>query len=118
VTQNEYFRALLKFYEKFPELKDQRMYLTGYGYAGITVPKLALNIFEHNRNTSTPAWLKMNISGLLLFNPCTLAGECDSHYEFNAYTVGALRNNFFVSKNTYEDYQTYCTLRLSECDRI
>jgi carboxypeptidase C (cathepsin A) len=73
VTQIEYFRALLRFYEKFPELKDQRMYLTGYGYAGIIAPKLALNIFEHNADPNTPAWLKMNISGLLLFNPCTLA---------------------------------------------
>lgn len=109
---------MLRFYEKFPELKDQRMYLAGYGYAGITVPKLALNIFNHNRNPDTPAWLKMNISGILLFNPCTLAEECDSHFEFNQFTVKALRNAFFINKATYDDYQTHCTLRLSECERV
>lgn len=118
VTQVEYFRALLRFYEKFPELKDQSMYLTGYGYAGIIIPKLALNIYDHNRNSSTPAWIKININGILLFNPCTLAEECDSHYEFNSFTVKALRDHFFVSKSVYEDYQTHCTLRLSECDRV
>lgn len=118
VTQYEYIRALLRFYEKFPELKDQNMYLTGYGYAGIIIPKMALNIYQRNRDPQTPAWLRINLSGILLFNPCTLAEECDSHYEFNAFTVRALRNHFFVSKSTYEDYKTYCTLRLSQCDRI
>jgi hypothetical protein len=117
-TQNEYFRALMRFYEKFPELKDQRMYLTGYGYAGITAPKLALGIFEHNRDPNTPAWLRVNISGLLLLNPCTLAEECDSHFEFNQFTVRALRDHFFISQLTYDDYRTHCTLRLPDCTRV
>ena len=72
-TTLEYFKAVLSFYEKYPELKDQRMYLSGFGYAGIIAPKLALNIIEHNSDPSTPNWLKLNISGLILFNPCTLA---------------------------------------------
>lgn len=117
VTQNEYYRALLRFYEKFPELKDQKMYLTGYGYAGIIIPKLALNIYEHNANPDTPAWLRVNINGMLLFNPCTMGDECDGN-EYNAYTVNALRNSFFISKTLYEDYKTHCTLRLSECTRV
>lgn len=116
-TQQEYFRALLRFYEKFPELKDQPMYLSGYGYAGITAPKLALNIINHNRNESTPAWLRMNINGTLLFNPCTLAEECDSNFEFNSFTVEALRNNYFISRQTYDDYRTHCTLRTSACEK-
>jgi len=98
ITQHEYFLALFRFYEKFPELKDQHMYLAGYGYAGVTVPKLALNIIEHNRNPETSAWLKMNINGILLFNPCTRGEECRSTFEFNSYTVQALRNNFFITK--------------------
>jgi len=47
------------------------MYLSGMGYAGILAPKLALYIINHNRNPETPAWLRMNINGLLLMNPCT-----------------------------------------------
>ena len=49
------------------------MYLSGFGYAGIIAPKLALDIVQHNRNPDTPAWLKMNLNGLLMFNPCTYA---------------------------------------------
>lgn len=33
--------ALEKFYEKFPELKDQTMYLSGEQYAGQIVPRIA-----------------------------------------------------------------------------
>ena len=63
----------MRFYEKFPELKDQQMYLSGFGYAGIIAPKLALNIIEHNSKSETPDWLRLNLNGLLLFNPCTVA---------------------------------------------
>ena len=94
------------------------MYLSGFGYAGIIAPKLALNIIEHNSDPSTPNWLKLNISGLILFNPCTLAEQCDSHFEFNQFTVRALRNNFFISRETFDDYKTHCTLRTSNCDRV
>lgn len=77
------------------------MYLSGFGYAGITAPKLALNIIDHNRDPDTPAWSRLNLNGMLLFNPCTLAEECDSHFEFNRITVKALRNFFFVDKQAY-----------------
>ena len=30
----------------------------------------------------------------------------------------ALRDNYFISKKGYEEYETHCTLRLSECDRV
>ncbi len=93
------------------------MYLSGFGYAGITVPKLALNIIDHNRDPDTAEWLKLNLNGVLLFNPCTYAEECDSHFEFNRFTVKALRNNFFINRETYEDYQSHCTLRTPSCER-
>lgn len=47
------------------------MYLSGFGYAGIIAPKLAVNIIEHNKKPETPTWLRFNLAGLLLFNPCT-----------------------------------------------
>ena len=94
------------------------MYLTGFGYAGMTIPKLALNIYEHNNNPRTPGWLKMNIDGLLLFNPCTYPYECGNINDFTPMTIRALRDHFFISKSTYEDYKTYCTLRTSQCDRV
>lgn len=112
----EYFRAILRFYEKFPELKDQQMYLTGFQYAGITAPKLAVYIIEHNQDPDTAEWLKLNLNGLILFNPCTYAEECDSHFEFNHFTVKALKDHFFINKETYEDYVTHCTLVTPSCE--
>ena len=63
---------MLKFYEKFPELKDQKLHITGSHYAGSLIPRLALSIIEHNRDSTTPAWVKINMAGLLLVNPCTV----------------------------------------------
>ena len=47
---------MLKFYEKFPELKDQDVYFTGDQYAGVTVPTLSKLITEWNKNPYTPVW--------------------------------------------------------------
>ncbi len=94
------------------------MYLSGTGYAGIILPKLARNIYEHNANPDTPAWLRINLNGMLLFNPCTMGDECSSTSLINKYTVDTLRNYFFISNTLYEEYKTHCTLRLSECTRV
>lgn len=64
--------ALYAFYAKFPELKDQELYLSGEQYAGITVPRVAKMIIEKNNDRFTPMWNKLNLKGFLLENPCTL----------------------------------------------
>jgi hypothetical protein len=56
------------------------MYLTGYAYAGVVAPRLADDIIRHNNDPDTFAWLKINLAGMLLLNPCTLPGECDTHF--------------------------------------
>jgi carboxypeptidase C (cathepsin A) len=94
------------------------MYLSGFGYAGIIAPKLALNIIEHNRNPDTAHWLRLNLNGLLLFNPCTMPEECDRHFQFNHFTVRALRDHFFISPETYEEYYSKCAMRTSACTEI
>eukprot|EP00521_Asterionellopsis_glacialis_P015876 CAMPEP_0195304506 /NCGR_PEP_ID=MMETSP0707-20130614/34575_1 /TAXON_ID=33640 /ORGANISM="Asterionellopsis glacialis, Strain CCMP134" /LENGTH=650 /DNA_ID=CAMNT_0040368335 /DNA_START=30 /DNA_END=1982 /DNA_ORIENTATION=- len=43
------YHALLAFYEKFPRLLEQPLYLTGESYAGIYIPSLARKILQ-NRN--------------------------------------------------------------------
>lgn len=42
--------ALYSFYIKFPELKDQELYLTGEQYSGITIPMMAKRIVEINNS--------------------------------------------------------------------
>ena len=75
------------------------MYLSGVGYAGIIVPKLSLNIIEHNRDPDVPDWDKLNLNGILLFHPCTHSEECDAKVNhFSRFTMRALRNHFFLDK--------------------
>jgi len=52
----EFYFAILKFYEKFPELKDQGLYLSGEQYAGIIIPRMAELMVQFNKNPNTPAW--------------------------------------------------------------
>ena len=94
------------------------MYLAGTQYAGIIIPRLALNIIDHNRNPQTSAWLRINLNGIYLQNPCTLGDECDSHFQFTSYTVKYLKNHYFLSKEQYDQYWTYCALETSECERV
>lgn len=58
--------SLYSFYAKFPELKDQELYLTGEQYAGMTIPRVAKIIIEKNNNRFTPLWNKINLKGFLL----------------------------------------------------
>ena len=44
---------LAKFYDKFPELKSNDLYLSGESYAGIYVPQFAKNIHLSNKNNGT-----------------------------------------------------------------
>ncbi len=60
------FTALEAFYAKFPELKDQDLYLTGEQYAGMTVPRLAKMIVEKNNDRFTPVWSRLKLKGFLL----------------------------------------------------
>ena len=68
----ENLKALFSFYDKFPELKDQALYLTGEQYAGMTIPILAEMIVRHNADKYIPIWTRINLKGFLLENPCTL----------------------------------------------
>jgi hypothetical protein len=46
------FAALEGFFTKFPERASNGLFLTGESYAGVYIPKLAQQIFEHNMEDS------------------------------------------------------------------
>ena len=62
------YRALVKWFEKFPEWKNHKVYLTGESYAGIYVPYLAWQIDNHNKNSSN---LHINLQGWAVGNGVT-----------------------------------------------
>lgn len=46
-------QVLEKFYEKYPELKSNDLYLSGESYAGIYVPQFAKNVHLSNKDNTT-----------------------------------------------------------------
>lgn len=66
--------ALIDFLAKFPRLRNNRLFLSGSGYAGTFAAHLAQAIYDHNQHQST--LIRINLRGLLLGNPCIHHAEC------------------------------------------
>ena len=66
ISSADNLQALLSFYEKFPELKERDLYISGESYAGIYVPWLAFRIHEHNQ-----AGGKIPLKGIAVGNGAT-----------------------------------------------
>lgn len=62
VTMVDNYEALLTFFEGFPELLDNELWVTGESYAGMYVPWLAAYIDEQNKDAKT----KMNLKGVMV----------------------------------------------------
>lgn len=94
---NQHLEAILSFFSKFRELKDQDLYLAGEGYAGIYIPYLANKITQHNNDPLTLQEEHILLKGLFLGNPCTNERECHLHTEYNEYSYEYLYNHYFYT---------------------
>ncbi|CAN8242478.1 unnamed protein product [Cochlearia groenlandica] len=65
-TANDMLIFLLRWFDKFPELKSHDLFLTGESYAGHYIPQLADKILRYNSGSSG---FKFNIKGLAIGNP-------------------------------------------------
>jgi carboxypeptidase C (cathepsin A) len=65
---------LIKFYEKFPNLKKNNLFLSGESYAGVYVPFLARSIIQYNKLPSRQ--MTVNFKGFMVNNACTDPNEC------------------------------------------
>ena len=64
--------ALKSWYEKFPEFKENKLFISGESYAGIYVPYLAYQIDLNNRKAEyVPGFEKINMHGFMVGNGCT-----------------------------------------------
>lgn len=59
---------LEKFYERFPELKTNDLYLSGESYAGIYVPQFAKNVHLNNQDPKTDNY---TLKGIMVGNGVT-----------------------------------------------
>ncbi|KAL9282038.1 Serine carboxypeptidase-like 41 [Arabidopsis thaliana] len=71
---------LLRWFDKFPELKSHDLFLTGESYAGHYIPQLADAILSYNSRSSG---FKFNIKGIAIGNPLLkLDRDIPAVYEF------------------------------------
>ncbi|KAA8546523.1 hypothetical protein F0562_002738 [Nyssa sinensis] len=71
---------MMKWYQKFPELKFRDLFLTGESYAGHYIPQLAIAILDHNAHSNG---FKFNIKGIAIGNPLLkLDRDRPAEYEF------------------------------------
>ncbi|CAE5980325.1 unnamed protein product [Arabidopsis arenosa] len=79
-TANDMFVFLLKWFNKFPELKSRGLFLTGESYAGHYIPQLADVILSYNSRSSG---FKFNVKGIAIGNPLLkLDRDFSAAYEF------------------------------------
>lgn len=101
-------QALVSFYRKFPDLKDQDLYLAGEGYSGVVIPWLANRTLEWNRSPYTPPYEQIRLRGIFLGNPCVHPTECympgNSRHSYRFLT-----NHYYYTRSQYEEYALACT---------
>lgn len=68
------YNALMDFYRKFPNLKNNEFFIAGESYAGIYIPYLARKILDKNSLPETET--KLNFKGIMIGNGCTDPREC------------------------------------------
>lgn len=92
--------ALLKFYLKFPELKDRELYIAGESYAGIYIPTLINEILDYNDVSSD----KIKIRGMMIGNGCTDPTECTVEAKkFPYHKFEFLFDHNFISEALFEE---------------
>ena len=65
----ENLEALLSFFKKFPQYKQNEFYISGESYAGIYVPYLAYNVLKYNEKQTDAKKIRLN--GMLVGNGVT-----------------------------------------------
>jgi hypothetical protein len=94
----------MHFFQKFPKMADNPIYLAGDLYGGIYVPYLAWRIHEYNTNAEITKKTKIPFKGIMVGNPTT-------HWEYdtyNSYWPWAYMNNMM-------DQDTWFTLEEDNC---
>ncbi|CAK79614.1 unnamed protein product (macronuclear) [Paramecium tetraurelia] len=95
--------ALIEFFVRFPNFKNQKFYIGGESYAGIYVPTLTQEIIKYNKQPVNPEVLKINIQGIIIGNGCTDPSECTLQgYLFPIHRLNFFGRHGFISEETYQ----------------
>ncbi len=102
-TANDNMLAMEKFFELFPEYKQQDFYITGESYGGVYVPTLAEAIIKNNDYSGAP------LQGIAVGNGCTGydSGICgDKKTTLDAQFF--VQNTAFLSKDLKKELNENC----------
>lgn len=106
-TANENRAALEDFFSKFPEYKQNQLWITGESYAGIYVPTLAEAIV-HGQKDGTYTGAKL--SGIAVGNGCsgTEVGICGDGPQGTYYQWQYLLNTGFIDQDLKDQVNAAC----------
>jgi cathepsin A (carboxypeptidase C) len=105
--------AMQEFYEKFPELKKNKLYLSGESYAGVYIPMLALNILSAKEVNS---WNGGELIGIAVGNGCTgNTGICSNKCNGFAYAIESYIQFSIVSPKLRREIEQECHVELQRC---
>ena len=89
--------TLIKWLDAYPEYKENDLYLSGSGYAGIYVPYLANAIHHWNQgHVSDPSATRPNLQGFIVGN-----GVTNWNYDSKAATVDTLYWHSIIDTDTH-----------------
>ena len=115
ITAADNLQAILKFYEKFPEFKNQNFYISGESYGGIYVPILAYEVLEYNKKVEDSE--KIKLKGILVGN-----GVADWNYDYTVAMMDFLFTHHLISYEDRLSYVKYCltneTFNQTKCNEI
>ncbi|CAK64347.1 unnamed protein product (macronuclear) [Paramecium tetraurelia] len=95
--------ALIEFFVRHPNFKNQKFYIGGESYAGIYVPTLTQEIIKYNKQPVNPEVLRINIQGIIIGNGCTDPSECTQlGYLFPRHRLDFYGRHGFISEETYQ----------------
>ena len=67
ITATDNLNAILDFFKKFDEYKNNKFWLAGQSYAGKYIPQLAVSI-DHYNEYDAPSDKKIDMRGILVGN--------------------------------------------------
>lgn len=91
------------FYKQWPQLKDNKLYITGESFAGHYIPNLAKKIAFNNTQ------LKINLQGVAIGDGWTDPLNQVNYYDSFLWSVGVIGNKF---RDTCNWFQTQSVINI------
>lgn len=112
-TARENYEAVQAFYEKFPELKANKFFITGESYAGVYVPTLAEAIVQGQQDGS---YTGAKLTGMAAGNGCsgTEVGICGNGPQGTYYEWEYLVQTAFIDNDLKVKINEVCDWEAAE----